>query len=47
MNQVGQFMKSVGTLSRVPDPKDYITDKFLLMIENDPALKKFAEDTSD
>lgn len=47
MNQVGEFMKSVGTFNRVPDPKDYLTDKFLLMIERDPALKKFAEDTSD
>lgn len=47
MNQVGEFMKSVGTFSRVPDPKDYLTDKFLLTIDKDPALKKFAEDTGD
>ena len=47
MNQVGEFMKSVGTFSKVPDPKDYVTDKYLLMIERDPALKKFAEDTGD
>ncbi|HZP89159.1 MAG TPA: ABC transporter substrate-binding protein [Burkholderiales bacterium] len=47
LNQVAEFMKSVGTLSKVPDSKEYVTDKFLLMIERDPALKKFAEDSSD
>lgn len=47
LNLVAEFMKSVGTLSKIPDTKDYISDKFLLMIEHDPVLKKFAEDGSD
>jgi NitT/TauT family transport system substrate-binding protein len=47
LNQVAEFMKSVGTLTKVPDTKEYVTDQFLLMIERDPALKKFAEDASD
>lgn len=47
MDQVAEFMKSVGTLTKVPEAKDYVTDKFLLMVANDPTLKKFAEDSSD
>ena len=43
MTQVGEFMKSVGTIAKVPDPKTYIVDKFMLMVENDPKLRSFAQ----
>lgn len=47
LNQVAEFMKSVETLNKIPDQRDYVTDKFLLMIERDPTLKKFAENSGD
>jgi sulfonate transport system substrate-binding protein len=46
MVQSSEFMKSVGMITNVPDPKSYITDKFILMIENDPQLRTFALDGS-
>ncbi|HTX02515.1 MAG TPA: ABC transporter substrate-binding protein [Candidatus Acidoferrales bacterium] len=42
MNMVGEFMKSVGTISSVPDPKSYITDTYMKMVEKDPTLRAFA-----
>lgn len=45
--QVGEFMKSVGVVRKIPTFKDHATDKFLLMIQNDPKLKAFAENTAD
>lgn len=46
-DQVAEFMKSVGIINKIPDSKSYVTDKFLLMIENDPKLKAVAENSGD
>lgn len=46
-DDVAEFMKSVGIINNVPDSKAYVTDKFLLMIENDPKLKAFAQNADD
>lgn len=46
-DEVAEFMKSVGIINNVPDAKSYVTDKFLLMVENDPKLRTFAENTGD
>ncbi len=46
-DDVAEFMKSVSIINNVPDSKAYVTDKFLLMIENDPKLKGFAESSDD
>jgi ABC-type nitrate/sulfonate/bicarbonate transport system substrate-binding protein len=40
---VARFMKSSSIINKTPDVKKYVTNKFLLMVENDPALKAFAE----
>jgi ABC-type nitrate/sulfonate/bicarbonate transport system substrate-binding protein len=44
MSDSAEFMKSVGMIAAVPEPKAFITDRFLLMIENDPQLRSFALD---
>ncbi|GAP37469.1 ABC transporter substrate-binding protein [Piscinibacter sakaiensis] len=36
------YLKSVGTLSEVPDPKGYITDQYLKALDANPTLKAFA-----
>lgn len=46
-DQVAEFMKSVSIINKIPDTKSYVTDKFLLMIDNDPKLKAFAENSGD
>jgi ABC-type nitrate/sulfonate/bicarbonate transport system substrate-binding protein len=46
-DDVAEFMKSVSIINKVPDSKAYVTDKFLLMIENDPKLKASAESPDD
>lgn len=46
-NETAEFMKSVGIISKIPDVKSYVSDKFLLMVANDPKLKAFAEGTGD
>ena len=42
MGKIGTFMTEVGTLSRAPAPKDFITDKYMKMVSDDPKLKAFA-----
>lgn len=42
MGKIGTFMTEVGTLSRAPATKDYITDKYMKMVADDPKLKAFA-----
>lgn len=32
--------------SRVPDPKTYVTDEYLKLIDKDPVLKAFANRTN-
>jgi NitT/TauT family transport system substrate-binding protein len=42
MGKIGTFMTEVGTLSRAPATKDFITDKYMKMVSEDPKLKAFA-----
>jgi NitT/TauT family transport system substrate-binding protein len=45
MNTIAAFMKEVGSLradEALPDPKSYVTDEYLKLIDRDPALKAFA-----
>ncbi len=45
MNTIAAFMKEVGSLradEALPDPKTYVTDEYLKMIDKDPVLKAFA-----
>jgi len=45
MNTIAAFMKEVGSLRAdepLPDPKTYVTDEYLKLIDRDPALKAFA-----
>ncbi|MEP9352223.1 ABC transporter substrate-binding protein [Xanthobacter sp. KR7-65] len=43
---LAEYLKSTGTLQKTPDAKDYITDKYLKMIADDPKLRAFATDAS-
>lgn len=45
--QVGQFMKSVGVVKKIPEFDTSATSKFLLMVQNDPKLRAFAENSGD
>jgi NitT/TauT family transport system substrate-binding protein len=45
--QTAEFMKSVGMITKVPAAKTCVTDKFLLMLANDPKLKALAESAGD
>ncbi len=40
--KIGTYMHDSGSIQSVPKPTDYITDKFLKMIANDPKLNEFA-----
>ena len=42
MGKIGTFMTQVGTLTRAPDPKSYITDKYMKMVADGPKLKALA-----
>jgi sulfonate transport system substrate-binding protein len=45
MNTIAAFMKEVGSLradEALPDPKNYVTDEYLKLIDKDPVLKAFA-----
>jgi sulfonate transport system substrate-binding protein len=49
MNTIAAFMKEVGSLradEALPDPKTYITDEYLRLIDRDPQLKAFATRTN-
>jgi len=46
-DDVAEFMKAVGIINKIPDTRTYVSDKFLLMIDNDPKLKAFAENSGD
>ncbi|MBO0902556.1 ABC transporter substrate-binding protein [Jiella sonneratiae] len=41
-SDIGKFMASVGTLPENPDPKSYVTDKYMKMVADDPKLRAFA-----
>ena len=40
------YLKSVGTIQEIPDPKSYITDEYLQLIDKDTALRAFANRTN-
>ena len=40
------YLKAVGTIAEIPDPKIYISDEYLRMVERDPKLKAFAAKTN-
>lgn len=43
---VGEFMTSAGILNKIPDSQKLITDKYLLMIKNDPKLRAFVSNVN-
>ncbi|AEG93828.1 ABC transporter substrate-binding protein [Ramlibacter tataouinensis] len=48
MNAISYFMRTVGTLrpdEPMPDPRTYVTDRYLRLIDADPELKGFARRT--
>lgn len=45
--QVGEFMQSVGVVKKIPDFGTHATSKFLSMVQSDPKLKAFAENSGD
>lgn len=40
-SKLATFMHESGTLRTVPDPKDFITDKYMKMVQDDPKLREF------
>lgn len=40
------YLKSVGTITEVPDPKTYMTDQYLKAVDANPKLKEFANKTN-
>ncbi len=40
------YLKSVGTIADVPDPKSYISDEYLKMVDKNATLKAFANKTN-
>lgn len=42
LGNIGEFMKSVGTIPEVPDAKTFIDDSFMKRVASDPALKAMA-----
>lgn len=41
------FMKDKGSLQTVPSTQDFITDKYMKMVQDDPKLRAFANSSSD
>lgn len=49
MNAIAEFMKEIGSLradEARPEPKGYVTDEFLKLIDRDATLKAFANRTN-
>jgi ABC-type nitrate/sulfonate/bicarbonate transport system substrate-binding protein len=42
LGNIGEFMKSVGTIPEVPDPQTFILDTFMRRVASDAALKAIA-----
>lgn len=40
------YLKSVGTITEIPDPKSFITDQYLKAVDANPTLKTFANRTN-
>lgn len=41
-NGIIAFMKDKGSIQSTPDPKDFITDRYMQMVQSDPQLRAFA-----
>ncbi len=41
-NEIGAFLKTVGTISELPDSQVYVTDRFLQAVAGDEKLRAFA-----
>jgi ABC-type nitrate/sulfonate/bicarbonate transport system substrate-binding protein len=41
------FMKDKGSLQTTPDPKAFITEKYMKMVQDDPKLRAFANSSAD
>ena len=49
MNTIAAFMKEVGSRrpdEALPDPKTYVTDEYLKLVDRDPVLKAYANRTN-
>jgi ABC-type nitrate/sulfonate/bicarbonate transport system substrate-binding protein len=46
MTQIAEFMKAAGTMPEVPQASRYITDDYLKMVDRDPKLKAFANQSN-
>ncbi len=42
MTKIAEFLKSVGTISSVPDAKSYVDPQYMQAVEKDPKLRAFA-----
>jgi NitT/TauT family transport system substrate-binding protein len=42
LGNIGEFMKSVGTIPEVPDTQTFILDTFMRRVASDAALKAIA-----
>lgn len=42
LSKIGEFMKSVGTVTEAPDTKTFVTDEYLKLVDKDAKLKAFA-----
>ena len=43
---IGEFMKANGTFPEAPATKSFVTDEYLRMVDNDPKLKAFANNSN-
>jgi ABC-type nitrate/sulfonate/bicarbonate transport system substrate-binding protein len=41
-NDLAAYLVGTGTITAIPDPKRFLTDRFLRMIDSDPKLRAFA-----
>ncbi len=42
LTKIGEFMKSVGTVTEAPQTKTFVTDEYLKLVDKDAKLKAFA-----
>lgn len=41
--KLGEYLKAVGTLQQVPEPRNYVTDEYMKRVADDARLSAFAE----
>jgi NitT/TauT family transport system substrate-binding protein len=46
LTQIGEFMKSSGSIAEAPATSAYITDEYMRMVDRDPKLKAFANSSN-